>query len=525
MEHRYLSKVTAPVTLGAREDMGAVNYKFFSEPLTMEPQHHVDVVSLEWTSVTAFLLLGVAPSTAPNLSNSIDLFRDATAFNHDVAVLKIATRVFSSTYMVKNPSGGSVHPVGASSTAVKVAKLKEVISDVQKMFPQASPLTSGLVSALDSSDISLGQVWKPGSFVDAEPTFIVYDGIAGTEDENHDRVEELGDDRLPFLTYKPFTIMRESRGRYRDSMLKSTFPIFPARQLYLEGNRSAMVELCLHPGFDSHMFSSVRRIVTPYINHPLSFSNRCGNVVIQPNGGLPPSDEFRRRTLNGAPRVLPSLIGENYILDVYNETPYIESGYIRRCPDDLPVFDVSTVLALGCDPQRVVNIYNQFKKAIGGTALAPHIIRMPMSFSFDTASSVADRIVAPPMPRVEAGYVEPPNIKAMLYSPSIYKGKPDEILNTINTPFSVIPVLKSWVGPYISTSALRNGLWPSNSDYSRYDASSENFRVGGAMRDLSMQYNLNTLGTVLSLKKDVVVIDPSSYIKYAVNPLFDSEVV
>jgi len=527
--HREYSRACGPITYGrVATDAASTTpgYQFFRDPVTVEPQHHVDIINLEWLSVTAFQLLGVAPSQAPDLTHSLDMFKQSVSFNHDMTVLKVAARIFQSFYLAPNPAGGYLHPVGASSNPKKAELVVDIYRDLCSLFPSVSPLTSTVISATKNCDIGMNQVWKKGVFVDAQNTGVLYTnsqlGIWRPNASSQSFLE-LGDDRLPFLSYKPFSPLRNSTRTYPEQAV-----VYPSSAGQRNtGVNAPLTSLVKYPGFESHMYYTLANIATTYCNHPLSFQDHVSKVAVSYTGDVATSSEFRSRRGAGGNMVLPSLRGDRYLPDSYHEAPYTECSHSRLRPA-LPTFDVQRLMSTGQNAKFLDHYYSQFKAGVGAGTLTSHVIKYPYSLSFKKASGISDREAKPHMPTMSSGYMSKESVTSMLYSPDLFIGNPEAVLDLINTPTTTIPLLKRNVGPYIPASVPRDVAWPANADFTDPDSLAENVRfnlAGAPMGSQSMQYNTNVLGVLISLKYPVSVKDPKEYVKYSVNPLFDNEIV
>jgi len=493
LAHRETAKMSGPIEVSE-----ANGVRFFVDEMILEPQKGVDVVTLQWTALASLATLGVKPKGVVNYSHSVDLYHDAVALNYDVSNMMYAASRFRDTYLFSSPSGGFTHPIGAASNTAKAEVIKEIYTGMTKLMPSASPYAGVLAAALSTPDLSQNKVWADSVFVDCPSTLRVYGGVQFTPTSHVSHYYRLSRDRAPFLVYRPFSCMPKHNRRYG-----------------IVGDKA-------------HLMYYLDEICSVYRNHPLSTIDRSDSIVVNYTNTIVPSNEMRLRMVGGRGVSLPKLAGLPYTPEPYQGCPFTDTNYIRYRPQ-LSAYDCKTPLLFGDTAQDPEHYYRIFKRSISRgspSQLNPHILEYTYSVEFKVASSLEDHNVGIKIPKIQAGVVEKLSAVAMLYPPKVYSNNPEGVLAKPDTPDSYLAVLPLNCGPYITRTARRTYNWPSNCNYVYPSALTENLQFGttastGTPDMTSLEFNLAPIGAVLSRRESVVFTEPSSFIKYIVDPMIN----
>lgn len=290
-------------------------------------------------------------------------------------------------------------------------------------------------------------------------------------------------------------------------------------------------------GYSHTLLGELIDSATIYTSNPLSSMDICKAVHINTTNDYRSNPVLRTRTYTAEP--LHPLNGSDFVDEPYYDSYGVEVTYLTSNElNASPRFLLSTALANSVALQSVLRSYLVWKNSgiIGNKRLFDHL--MTGSFKLDSlamASSLEFGSKTFNLPKLENGVVKSPTLTAEIVTTSAYKGQALKVLGAIDSTPSYLPVMQKNYAAFISRYTLRGYSYPSNADNTIPGSQTENvywgtprgnvpqpgFPVAGAATS-SSEFNLNLIGVALTKKEPLTILEPSSYLKFVVNPLAEA---
>jgi hypothetical protein len=461
--------------------------------LKLEPQNNHRKIKIEWSSIAALNLLGVAPPGGPEISGVMDIISDSKAFNHDIAMMKYGVSVYNDWY--NNIGKPSFNKLNSEGSTAKVSKLKGIFTMVRNTFPVTSNLTSKVEESLNDGDLRQNQFWKSSPFVDCDGLPIDF----GTY-EGGGVIPKIQLWSVPFLRTRPLTSMYDSCAIDGTIAGKQDFHI-------------------------NHLF----RVVFKYLNSPVSMLGQCSDVILSKNSFIDNSVSLTRT--NGASATIP--IGQPYIPESIMDSPMVQLSWTYSDNmAEMMVYDSLSELLDGRNGIKAGRthkmIFNEFMNnridvlpnptntAFGALTSIVYRNNCYFKLNFSKASDILHRAGMIKIPEIVNFKLDDLSLDLTYTVPEQYVSKEDEIKESRITPYHTIPVIPHNVGPFISRLENRSSRWPARGDYTVKGALTENIRS----QDFSYcEYNLQAIGVVMNRKHQLILSDPDEYIVVSLDPM------
>jgi len=460
----------------------------------LETQNYHKIIKLEWSSIAALNMLGVAPPGGPDISSALDFIYDAKAFNHDIAIMKYGARYFARMYLGR--TFPIVNKLNTEGITFRVSKYREIMSKLHNIFPVSSTLTSKIDASLDNADLKQNHFHKSNPFIDSSP-LPIHGGRTLQQPLDSEQYYTL-----PFLRTRPIS------------------PIY--NTVYVDGTINGANDL---------LVDQIINIANDYINSPVSFLDRFKKAIVSHNSLKNRSVALSRV---GGQLVLPS-IGQAYIPRELMNSPITDMmwTYVDDAPPNeyvvlTEIGDRNTGVLTGRSHSRVFNTWlsrSAYGAPIGAfytfNNVTPftYVMDTGIKIRFSKAKNILDRTPIFSVPEIKDFELEELEVECKYTTPEQYISMEDEIQVARTTPYKVIPILPCNVGPYISRLERRTDVWPAGGDYTQAGAFTEDI---GDVTDNggSCEYNLQALGTVISRNKNPIeIVNPNDYVQVSIDPM------
>jgi len=462
----------------------------------LEPQNYHKVVKLEWSSIAALNLLGIAPPGGPDISAAIDLIYDAKAFNHDVTLMRYGATIFNRHYNAKlNPL---INKLNTEGPLAKVQKLRNIMKRINENFPVSSSLTSKIDQSLDNCDLKQNHFFKTNPYIDSSPLkafggAMSQNGLVGSQFYT-----------LPFLRTKPITPLPHT--------------------IYLDG---------VIYGYDSLLVDQLSDIANVYINSPLSFINRCKTVYVSNCTMKDESVALTRVHENNVVDAnrpeglayIPVELQDSPLTDImWTYSKKVEGNEYNSLKE---ISDKEEGIMVGRSHERVYNrwltknivrpasVNFDFKSA----GSYKYTVNTGIYINFKHANNILERADMFRVPELVDYSLESISVGALFTTPDQYILKEDDIEMDRVKPYRMIPILPRNVGPYISRLEKRTEVWPAGHDYTISGSFTEGVRKAYDKAG-SSEFNTESLGAIMTRMFDPInFVNPTDYINVSIDPM------
>jgi len=466
-----------------------------------EPEVHHRKVPLDPSALVALALLGVAPAEPPDISGALDLNLDSKAFNHDVAMMRVAARMFVDIYSPRLYT--SQARFKALGSDYKLGKFNEVLSRIRAMFPPLSVLTKKVEASLTQFELRQNHFWRGSPYIDADfPEALAAD------------FDPRCSFQLPYLRHRPLTPMCDS-------------------------NYNGGVNFGLQDTF----FHQVMSVCDPYREHKLSSQDTSYQVLVCPSRLV--RRDYALTRVNMVANV-PRPLGLPYTLPAYHSSPIIECNWLYFTDLDprIPIYSVPDALRgklvdpirrmpdgaafiAGISPSRThAMVYREWlykQRLLTGVTQLEHVIYNPHGYSVDwsQAGDINCQVEVPSIPELVDYTLPATRVTVSYTTPDMYVGKAQQVMDAIGYTSECRAVLRTDQGPMISRMSARSYAWPADTDYTQRGSLTENMLSDTTEIEFpnSCEYNVQMIGIVPTRVKPFVMVDPTSMLVLVKDPI------